>query len=148
MENQQIFYENIDNKIGIVVSRDYPYTTAQTATNFGYIFTVPFPFEVFSVTEKHDVAGTVSPVLDILKVPNGVTLASGTSILASTFDLTSTADTAVIKQGLTLSTNRTFAPFDSLALKMTGTLTTLEGVQVSIYIKPLNMGDFRNYALK
>lgn len=140
-------YEEIDNKIGILISRDYPTTTPQTVTNFGYIFTAPFPYEVLSVTEKHAVAGTVSPVLDVLRVPNGTALASGATILKSTFDLTSTANTAVMKQGNSgLSTNRAFGAFESIALKMTGTLTTLEGVVVTIYIKPKNMGDFRNYA--
>jgi hypothetical protein len=140
-------YENIQNKVGIVISRDYPGNTAQTATNYGYIFTAPFPFEVLSIVEKHDVAGNDASAvtLDIFKVPNGTTLASGTSILVSTFDLKSTADTAVLKQGLELNSSRGFKPFDSIALKTTGTLTTLEGVQITIYIKPLNMGDFRNY---
>lgn len=138
-------YEDISNKFGFLVFRDFPSTTAQTTTNYGYIFTAPFPFEVLSVIEKHDVAGTVSPVLDVLKVPNGTTLASGSSILASTFDLTSTADTTVMKQGLDLANTRRFEPFDSIALKLSGTTTTLEGVQVTIYCKPLNMGDFRNY---
>lgn len=136
-------YEEIDNKIGVIICRDYPSTTAQTATNFGYIATFPFPFEILSVIEKHDIAGTVSPVLDVLKVPDGTTLASGVSILKSTFNLTSTADTAVIKQGVDLNSNRGFKPKDSIALKMTGTLTTLEGVQVTIYIKPTGRGDFR-----
>ncbi len=141
-------YENIDNKIGVLVYRDFPSTTAQTATNYGYIFTPPFPFEILSVTEKHDVAGTNgSPVtLDVLKVPNGTTLGSGVSILVSQFDLKSVADTAVLKQGLKLNTSRSFDALDSIALKVTGTLTALEGVQVTIYVKPLNMGDFRNYA--
>lgn len=140
---EEIYYEDISNKIGVVITRDYPSTDAQTATNFGYIFTTPFPCEVLSVIEKHDIAGTVSPVLDVLKVPNGTTLGSGISILATTFDLTSTADTAVMKQGLTLNTNRSLSPLDSIALKMTGTLTTLEGVVVTLYLKPLGRGEFR-----
>jgi len=141
-------YEDVTAKIGILVTRDYPGSTAQTATNYGYIFNPPFPFEILSVVEKHDVAGTDagSVTLDVLKVPNGTTLASGVSCLATTFDMKSTADTAVMKQGLELSANRSFDPLDSIALKITGTLTALEGVQVTIYIKPLNNGDFKNYS--
>lgn len=141
-------YEDIDNKIGVLVFRDFPSTTAQTATNYGYIFTPPFPFEILSIVEKHDVAGNDagSVTLDVLKVPNGTTLASGTSVLKTTFSLKSTADTAVLKQGLDLANKRSFDPLDSIALKTSGALTALEGVQVTIYIKPLNMGDFRNYA--
>lgn len=144
MEN---LYENINSKFGFTVSRDFPSTTAQTATNYGYIFTAPFPFEVLSIVEKHDVAGTNggAVTLDILKVPNGTTLGSGTSILSSTFNLKATADTAQMKKGVNLNNSRTFKPFESIALKVTGTLTALEGVQVTIYCKPLNMGDFKNY---
>lgn len=140
-----IDYADLTNKIGLVVYRDFPSTSAQTSTNYGYIFTPPFPFEVLSIVEKHDVAGTVSPVLDVLKVPNGTTPASGVSILSSTFDLTSTADTAVLKKGLDLNINRSFNPLDSIALKISGTLTTLEGVQVTIYIKVSSYGAFRNF---
>jgi hypothetical protein len=138
-------YEEINNKIGVLIFRDFPSTTAQTATNYGYIFTSPFPFEVLSVIEKHDIAGTDggSVTLDVRKVPNGTTLGSGTSILKSTFNLKSTADTAVIKQGVDLGSNRTFNPKDSISLTTSGTLTSLEGVQVTIYIKPTGRGDFR-----
>lgn len=142
---EEIKYEKIMNKVGILISRDYPTTTAQTAANYGYIFTAPFPFEVLSIIEKHDVAGTVDATLDVQRVPNGTTLASGTTILSSTFSLTSAADTAVMKQGLDLTNNRKFDPFDSISLVAGGTLTTLAGVQVTIYIRPLGMGDFRNY---
>lgn len=139
----EINTEDIGNKVGVLVFRDFPSTTAQTSTNYGYIFTSPFPFEILSVIEKHDVAGTVNPTLDVLKVPNGTTLGSGVSILASTFDLTSTADTSVLKLGLDLNTSRSFNPLDSIALKVSGTLTTLEGVQVTIYIKPNGRGEYR-----
>lgn len=141
-------YEEIEAKLGMMVYRDFPGATAQTATNYGYIFTPPFPYEILSIVEKHDVAGTDAGAvtLDILKVPNGTTLASGVSVLVSTFSLKSTADTAIMKQGIALSSNRSFAPLDSIALVVSGTLTALEGVQVTIYIKPLNNGDFKNYS--
>lgn len=147
-DNTIVSYEDVNNKFAFVVFRDFPSTTAQTATNYGYIFTPPFPYQVLSVVEKHDIAGTVAgATLDVLKVPNGTTLVSGASILATPFDVStlSTADTAQMKSGLELKTNRNFEALDSIALKVGGTLTTLEGVQVTIYIKPLNMGQFKNY---
>lgn len=138
-------YGDITDKVGVIVNRDYPSTTAQTASNYGYIACLPFPFEILKVIEKHDVAGTNggAVTLDVLKVPNGTTLASGSSILNVLFNLKSTADTAVLKQGLDLNNQRSFDPLDSIALKVNGTLTSLEGVQVTIYIKPLNRGEFR-----
>lgn len=140
-------YKNIDNKFAEVIIRDYPSTTAQTATNYGYIFTPNFPYEVLSIIEKHAVAGTngSAVTLDVLNVPNGTAQGSGVSILTTPFSLKATADIAQIKSGLALKTNRTFSPGDSIALKVSGTLTTLEGVQVTIYYKPLNFGQFRNY---
>lgn len=135
------YYQDIQEKLGIIIVHDFPSTTAQTSTNYGLIATLPFPYEILSVTEKHTVAGT-SPVLDVLYVANGSAIGS-TSVLATTFDLSSTANTAIIKSGLDLSANRSFKPKDSIALKLTGTAGLLEGVQITIYIKPLNRGEFK-----
>lgn len=138
-------YADLENKFGMVYARDYPSTTAQTATNYGYLFCCPFPIEILSITEKHDVAGTHgSPVtLDVLRVPNGTTLASGTTMLASTFSLKSTADTAVTKSGLDLTSQRGLAANDSVAVAVSGTMDAVAGVHITIYYKPTGRGQFR-----
>lgn len=139
-------YSEIGNKVGLVVFRDFPFTTAQNADNYRTIFTPIFPCEVLSIIEKHDRAGSVDATLDVLKVTNGSTSASGQSMLRTQFDLTTTdTGTAVIKRGLQMNANRSLDPLDSIALKINGTLTNVEGVSITIYLKPLNMGQYRNY---
>jgi len=96
-------------------------------------------------SEVHSLAGTAggSVILDIEKCTGTTVMGSGTSILAATFNLKSTAYTPVQKSGIGLSNTRQLMTTDRLALKTTGTLTTLEGVQVTLYIKPLGKGDYR-----
>lgn len=118
------------------------------STDYEFIFTPPFPYEVLSVVEKHSVAGTDSGsvTLDVLNVPDETAASAGTSILAAKFNLKNTANAAQIKGGLDLVTNRTFSPKDSIAVKVAGVTTSLAGVQVTVYYKPLNFGEFRNYS--
>lgn len=115
------------------------------ANFYTYIATPPFSFEILSVLEKHPAAGSAGSTLDVLYVPNGTAPAAGTSILTSVFDLTTTIDTAVMKTGLALNTNRGFSPLDSIAIKVSGIAADAQGVQVTLYCKPSNMGQFRNY---
>src|SRR6478609_1282987 len=126
-------YEDIDNKFGFVVFRDFPGATAQTATNYSYIFTPPFGYAVGNVVEKH---GTLEAgvTLDVLKVPNGIAVSSGVSILATKFDLGTTADTAINKSGLALNSNRSFNPLDSIALKLSAGAVALKDLQITIYL--------------
>jgi len=81
--------------------------------------------------------------MDIVKLTDGQAVASGVSILASTFDMKSTANTVVSKQGKDLSPNRQLKPNDRLALKFTGVLTNLTGVQVTLYLKNLARGHYK-----
>lgn len=70
----------------------------------------------------------------------------GYTILASSYSLNSTANTWVLKQGTALSTVRFIRylePGESVGLKVTGTLTALQGVHVCIYYKVANNGSYR-----
>jgi len=137
--------ERIVRKDGFYITENIVSTSAQTAANYGHIFTATCPCEVMIASEVHSVAGSDagSVVLDIQKLTGTTALGSGTSILATTFNLKSTAYTPVQKSGTGLSTARQLATTDRLALKTTGTLTALQGVQVTLYIKPLGKGDYR-----
>lgn len=142
---EMVTIERVLRKDGFPLFRDFPSTTAQTATNYGQIFTALFPCEVMLVAEVHTVAGTSvgTVTLDIEKCTGTTAIGAGTSILATAFNLKSTAYTPVFKSGVTLSTARQLATGDRLALKTSGTLTSLEGVQVTLNIKPLGKGDYR-----
>lgn len=102
-------------------------------------------YELVCVSEVHDVAGTngSAVTLDIVKCAAGTTVASGTSLLASTFDLKSTADTPVTKTvsngGVAQAqSSRQILQGESVALNFAGTLTDLAGVAVTITLNPVS----------
>jgi hypothetical protein len=101
------------------------------------------PYEVIAAREVHETAGTdgSAVTLDIKKVTGTTAGASGTTVLASTFDLKSTAKTVVTKNGASGLTatlaDRRLAAGDRLYLDFTGTLTALVGGMVTIYLKRL-----------
>ena len=137
------FLENV--KYGKYTVHSISGVLAQTATNYGYIFTARHPLEIMRITEVHAVAGTNAGAvtLDIKKVPSGTAIASGTTLLTSTFSLKSTANTPVVKEGYNLSTNRKLKDNDSIALVSSGTLTDLSDVCITIYYSELNQGYVR-----
>lgn len=109
-----------------------------------FIFTaIDADYEVVSVVEVHDAAGTdgSAVTLDLLRCASGTTIASGTSVLGSTFNLKSTADTPVAKEisdgGLAASPTRIVLEGESLGLNFAGTLTALTGIAVTVTLKPV-----------
>ncbi|HOR29942.1 MAG TPA: hypothetical protein PLW71_00970 [Candidatus Syntrophosphaera thermopropionivorans] len=120
-------------------------TTAQTATNYGIMFIARHPIEVMRITETHAVAGSDAGAvtLDVKKAGSGVAIASGTTLLSSTFNLKSTANTPVIKEGIDLSNSRVLIEGDRIGLVATGTLTALSDVHITIYYKEINQGYIR-----
>jgi hypothetical protein len=117
-------------------------TTAQTATNYGIIFIARHPIEVMRITESHAVAGSDAGAvtLDVLKAGSGVAIASGITLLSSTFNLKSTANTPVVKEGMDLSSDRVLIEGDRIGLVVAGTLTALSDVHITIYYKEINTG--------
>lgn len=122
---------------------------ANAAILNGFAFVAIGDYELVGVTEVHDVAGSDggAVTLDIVKCPSGTTVASGTSMLASTFDLKSTADTPVKKTvangGISQTqSTRIITDGQAVALNFTGTLTALVGVAVTIWLKPLSRPAF------
>lgn len=122
-----------------------PGADSQTAAKYGVIITAPKAFQVISVIEVHSVAGTAggSVTLDIEKLTGTTAPGSGTSILVTPFNLKSTANTPVTKEGSQLATDRTFNPGNRLGVKTAGTLTTLEGVCVTILCRWWGRGQYR-----
>ena len=119
--------------------------TAQTATNYGIIFVARHPIEIMRIIETHAVAGSNAGAvtLDVKKAGSGVAIASGISLLGSTFNLKSTANTPTIKEGLNLSSSRLLKENDRIELVVAGTLTALSDVNVIIYYKETNQGYIR-----
>jgi hypothetical protein len=76
-----------------------------------------------------------------------VTLANGTAVMTSTFDMNATADTL---QQATVSTARGVADLalnDRLGIDFTGTLTSLAGVQITLTLSPGGKGDIAVYSM-
>lgn len=100
-------------------------------------------FELVEVAEVHEVLGTdgSAVTLDIKKATGVQAVGSGTTMLASTFNMKATVNTVVRKSatsgGLTLTRqNRIISAGQRIGLDFTGTLTALAGVHVDIVLKP------------
>lgn len=92
---------------------------------------------VISISEVHTVAGSSTPTAVIKKCIPGQTIVQGTALQTGSFNL---AATAMTQQNAVLSTNvsvLTLAAGDRLAIDYTGTMTTLSGVCVTVWLQPL-----------
>lgn len=123
------------------IARTYVQTAAAGTAPDGFIFVNPTGSgEYYEITDAsciYDVVGSTSAAADVKVVPSGTALASGTSALASTFDLTATARTP--RQATLSSTagNRMVPPGSSVAVDTSGTLTGLTGLVVQITLRPV-----------
>ena len=109
-------------------------TAAATATNYGVIFTATRPCAVKSVAVTHTATGT-SPSLQLERVSTGVVPGSGTDLLVTAFDLTATINVPQyrgVRGGSSLIDRPSLRQGDRLALKISGTLTNLKGVNVTV----------------
>lgn len=108
-----------------------------TAANYDHFFTAHFPCEVVQAYETHRVLGTngSAVTLDIEKLTTSQALDAGVSVLNSTFDLKGTINTPQRVKASTTETARVLKPGDRLALKDSGTLTAVAGVQVTVLLR-------------
>ncbi len=145
-------FDELQNKDSYSQCIAIPGTQAQTSGNYGYVLTArAVGLEIIAVGAKWETAatdlGTVT--LAVVKVADGSAISTGTNLLASSFNLKTTADTWVYKAGkdLVSSTTTRFGryiePGESVALKVSGALTSLAGVHVCVYFKPANNGSYR-----
>lgn len=111
-------------------------TSAATATNYGVIFIAPFPCSVYSVKESHQTAGTDggAVTLSIEKLTGTQALNSGVEIMTP-LSLKGTKDMVVNGVLSDVISNVNMATGDRLALKDTGTLTSVAGISLMITIK-------------
>ncbi len=143
--NQLTDYQTLSNKDGFYFTFRLGGALAQTAANYGYVFTARHPVEILRISEIHETAGTDAGAvtMDVLKVTSGVAIGSGTTILVAAFNLKSTAATLVFKQGVNFTSNRRLKENESLAFKTSGTLTDLAGVCVTIYFQNYGRGSYK-----
>ena len=120
-------------------------SAAATAANY----TVPLaitsnrPKVIIGVFVRYTTAST-SGTLQVRKCGAGVAVGSGTAVLASTIDLSATAET---NYSGTLSTTRSdliLAPGDALYLVAGGTLTSQAGLGVRVLTQNLPFNEIRD----
>lgn len=127
------------------VVRQFGGTGANAALADSYVFTaLDGDYELVAASEVHGTAGSDGGAVtaDIVRVASGGTIAAGTSLLSSTFNLKSTVDVPVTKNvsngGLPAAqSSRIIARGQSVAVNLTGTLTALAGNVITIVLRPV-----------
>lgn len=110
-----------------------PISAATIPTIF---FIAPAPCKVISVTERHVTVAGQAGTMTVEKVPSGTAIGSGTDLMASAFDLTSTANTNVTKDASSTLSTRSLAKGDSLAGKVaSGAATSYAGGVITATIE-------------
>jgi len=114
------------------------------------VFIADQAYEFLAAFEEHAVAGDDpgAVTLDITKDISGVVPGAGVSLLASPFNLKSTANTVVNPGPATVNSTIQIAAGDRISVNFTGTLTTLSGVVVTIFLIPGYSGDHAIFAMK
>lgn len=114
-----------------------PGAAAATAANYGVFFIADKPYEVMSVRERHETAGTDASAVSLMvkKVASGAAPADGANVLAAGLNLKGTANTVAAGSLHGTLANRRLDVGDALALVPTGTLTALAGVAVTVELK-------------
>ncbi len=135
LDSNKVDFQNLTNKSMVL-----PYTLfgtqAATAGNYSVFFTSPYSVNVSQVTEVHTALGTDggSVSLQIEKLTGTVAPGSGTALLATAFNLKSTINT-VVTGALTNTVGAVQLNVgDRLALKLTGTPTSVASVTVTLLI--------------
>jgi hypothetical protein len=110
---------------------------AATTTNYSTCFIADRPYVVIQAQEIHAVASSGgATTLAITKDTGTGAPASGTNVLSSTFDLAATANTLQSLNAVTTGV-ATLNVGDRLALKLTGTPTSMTNVTVTIALRSL-----------
>ena len=118
----------------IIITHSIQGTAVANSNMFGNAFIAPSRCRLDSVGESHRVAASAG-TLQLEKLTPGTNKGSGTNLLATTIDLTITANQVQKRSGTTLVTNissRNLAENDRLGLITTGSLANLQDVVIVI----------------
>ena len=94
-------------------------------------------YTVVAVREQHQTAGSDGAAVTIMakKVPSGTAKASGADLLSAGISLKATADTVQSGSLTATGADLLLAAGDSIGLVTTGTLTSVDGVTVTVFLK-------------
>lgn len=130
-----ISFSNLKNKMFIL-----PYTlfgsSAATAGNYSTFFTAPYPMTITGITEVHTALGTNGSAVTLVveKLTGTTAPGSGFNTMSTTFNLKGTINTIQTAQLSTVLGNIQIKTGDRLALKLTGTPTSVANVTVTLQI--------------
>jgi hypothetical protein len=96
------------------------------------------------VSVRYGATNGAALTLDVVKVLDAAAVSTGTSMLATTFNLNTTADTLQTRKGLTLLRTGTTAlkENESIGLIATGTPTNIVQVAITFYLRYRDRGDY------
>lgn len=137
-------FEDIVNKDLLPIPVSLPGAQAATATNYDVFFIAKRVYDVVEVSQRHGTVGSSGGAVTVglERLQGTEALDSGDDVLIADFSLKSTINTVVTKKNVDLQ-NQRLNIGDSLALKDTGTLTNVAGLQVTVLLKPVGKGDYR-----
>ena len=120
---------------------------AATAANYTIPLTpragvITQPARILGVSVRY-VAASTSGTLQVRRCGPTVAVAAGDNVLASTIDLSQTAETSYAGTLSTTEANLIVRPGDCLYLVAAGTLTNLSGIGVQIVLQRLMFSDLR-----
>lgn len=99
-------------------------------------YIAPAPFKIISATERHITVAGQAGTMQVEKIPSGTAIGSGTNVLATAFDLTSTASTNVTVLGSATLATASVAKGEALAGKVaSGAATSYANGSLSITIE-------------
>lgn len=117
-----------------------PNAALLTAPDVG-LFTADTDYQIVSATERHETLGTdgSAVTVDVVKAASGTAMGSGTSLLATTFDLKATVNTTQSRSlaAGTLASDKILYEGQCLGLNFAGTMTAVTGVCVTVVLVPI-----------
>lgn len=118
------------------VVQSLPGTQAATATNYGVFFTATRPCTIKRISESHTTAGSDAGAvtLQVERLQGTEALNAGNELLVTAFNLKGTANTVQTGTLVQTPTELALNVGDRLALKDSGTLTAVAGVNVTVEI--------------
>lgn len=132
----------ISLKDGFSVTVNLLGSAAATAANYGTFFIAPRACTVRKVKAVWETAST-SGTLQIERLTGTTAPGSGTNILASTIDMSGTANTVVSRRKFELTSGKKIKENERLALVDGGTLTSQAMLTVTIYFAYLGNGNYK-----
>lgn len=149
--NDNILFENIQNKHAEYLLINIFGGNAAIAANYGTFFTARHACEVLFISEVHEVAGGAGALLQIEKLTGTTAPGAGINLLTTSFNLNAAANTVQTRDATTtfdfvrsVNLPTIINVGERLALKHNGAgLAGTSGVSVTIYLKPLGRGHYR-----